>query len=448
MSDFEIEKVSKTPAPTSRARRRPAVPPAEDEIAYREGVSRLLVARNRVATISGTIPLDPSHLILFFRTKSGITHSLDFPIDVDYNTPPALDVLIAACRPHQTSDLNDYSDNESLFYPPNLPLTTSLEIANHPILDAIRSALFPLLPQGHYLTVVRDKLEVVDSGGRMGIQSRALRNDGRVATVSVTLPVRFRGGTMIVRDPEGHEEKFYGRGGKTGDMEWVAFSADCEYEVEPVQKGCRLTMFYGIYPKTYGPSGVTEPLINPSDDFLDLLSPVLNFSRGRKIAFNITNDYGVNPSEVLADSLVPILKGGDSLLYHALKVYKLSPELHWTAGGYVWPVDRIVEIIDLSTSSPTSRLSLSNLSIIDTPRGRVPPIRGAFSAYGDEEDVVDDLRSRVVDSGAVSLAEADISVLTDWNTPSPIIGKERVPIVASGELEKLVVNALIVVFVP
>ncbi|KAJ3712544.1 hypothetical protein DFJ43DRAFT_1165926 [Lentinula guzmanii] len=74
--------------------------------------------------------MDSSQLVLFFRTKSGIAHSLDFPIDVDFNSPPALDVLITACRPHQTSDFDDYPENESLFYPPNSPLTTSLEIAN------------------------------------------------------------------------------------------------------------------------------------------------------------------------------------------------------------------------------------------------------------------------------------------------------------------------------
>ena len=37
------------------------------------------------------------------------------------------------------------------------------------------------------------------------------------------------------------------------------------------------------------------------------------------------------------------MKGGDSILYHALKLYKLLPELRWAAGGYIWPVDRTVE---------------------------------------------------------------------------------------------------------
>jgi hypothetical protein len=238
--------------------------------------------------------------------QSGITHSLDFPIDVDYNTPPALDVLIAACRPHQTSEFDDYPDRESLFYPPNLPLTASLEIANHPILDAVRSTLFPNLPPGHYLTSMRDRMEVVDSGGRMNPQPRSLRNDGRSATIIVTLPVRFRGGALVIRDPDGREEKYFGRGGKNGDIEWIAFLPDCDYEIETVQKGCRMSISYAVFLRTFGPSGLSpDPLINPSDDFLDLVAPILNMSRGRKIAFYLTYDHSVNPAETLAESLVP-----------------------------------------------------------------------------------------------------------------------------------------------
>ena len=223
---------------------------------------------------------------------------------MDFDTPPALDVLLAACKVNpSTADYSDYPDREALFYPHNLPLTATLELANHPVLDAIRNMLFPSLPTGHYLTAIRDKLEVMSAGSRMGPQLPA--KDGRVATIVVTLPVRFRGGALIVRDAEGSTEKFQGRGGKTGDMEWTAFLTDCEYEVETVQKGCRMTISYGVHLRTFGPSGVqADTLITPSDDFLDMLSPVLNICRGRKIAFYLQCDYGVNPSEVLAESLV------------------------------------------------------------------------------------------------------------------------------------------------
>lgn len=162
---------------------------------------------------------------------------------MEYDTPPALDVLIAACRPN-AADYNDFPDRESLFYPTNLPLTATLELANHPVLDAIRSTLFPELPFGHYLTALRDKLEVIVEGGRMGAHMHARPKDGRAATICVTLPVRFKGGALVIRDADGLEEKYFGRGGKTGDMEWTAFLPDCDYEVETVQKGCRITISY------------------------------------------------------------------------------------------------------------------------------------------------------------------------------------------------------------
>ncbi|KAG7445361.1 uncharacterized protein BT62DRAFT_191236 [Guyanagaster necrorhizus] len=440
--DFQIERSIRSPY------RPHTVAPAlhqgyEEELIYRDHISRLLTAKTRVFSISGRIPLDPSQLVLFFRTKSGITHSLDFPIDVDYNTPPALDVLIAACRPHQTSDIDSYAEHESLFFPPNLPLTTSLEIANHPILAAIRTTLFPSLPEGQYLTTRRDRLEVIVSGGRMGPQSRSLRNDGRVATITVTLPVRFRGGALIVRsDSTNAEERFTGKGGKNGDIEWTAFLADCDYEVEMVEKGCRLSILYGVYLKTFGTGVgvgvVAEPLVNPSDGFFDLLAPVLNMSRGRKVAFSLSHDYGVCPADVLAEYLVPYLKGGDSVLYNALRLYKLTPELHWTAGGYIWPIDHLVESLSEDISSPG----------LDIVRRGTPALRGAFSTYGDPElhGEVDNLRQRIASSGAIPLLEAEITILTDGNVQA--VGKERVPFVSNGQLDKLVVNAVIVVYVP
>ena len=152
-------------------------------------------------------------------------------------------------------------------------------------------------------------LDVTPSNRQRGPQSPALRNDGRIATINITLPVRFRGGALVVRNAEGSEEKYSGRGGKSGDMEWVAYLAECVYETEPVQKGCKLSISYGVYLRTFGAAGVhPEPLITPSDNFLDLFSPILNAMRGRRIAFYMINDYGVDPSAVLAESLVPYVR--------------------------------------------------------------------------------------------------------------------------------------------
>ncbi|KAJ7136750.1 hypothetical protein C8R44DRAFT_767822 [Mycena epipterygia] len=305
VSTFEVEHVSRPPS--AMANRSPLEPAYDPEFIYREHVSKLIGAKTRPFSVSGRIPLDPSHLVLFFRSKTGITHSLDFPVDIDYNTPPALDVLIAACKHHQPPAFDSHL-YEAYYYPPNLPLTPSLEIANHPILDTIRNTLFPTMPIGHYLTVRRDRLDVILTGGRMGPQSRALRNDGRIATLSVTLPVRFRGGSLLIRDTAGNQERL-DTAAPTSDLEWTAFLGECEYEVEQVTKGCRVSIAYAVFAKSFGVTELTpDPLFTPSQPFLDLLPPVLQMSRGRKIAFLLAHDYDVDPSVLLAESLVPYVR--------------------------------------------------------------------------------------------------------------------------------------------
>lgn len=374
--------------------------------------------------------------------------------------PPALDVLISSCRPHSPSGLEEFSEHESLFYPTNLPLTTSLEIANHPILDAVRNTLFPALPVGHYLTAMRDKLEIWLPGGGMKPLRRA--GDSRVATVFVTLPVRFKGGALVVRSAEGAEEKFHGRGGKAGDMEWTAFMSDCDLEIQPVLKGCRVTISYAVHLRTFGTAGICpDPLIHPSDQFLDMIAPILNMSRGRRIAFYLSGEYGVNPADILADSLVPHvcsvffvplrhtnvvtlsqLKGGDSVLYHALKLYKLAPELRWSAGGYIWGVDQVVDLLTPAEDSPTATTPRTPFAIINGSS----PLRRTTSNASDDT-AVEDMRTKVEKSGAITLAEAEVIVLSDATLAAPIT-KERVPFVQGNELERLVVNILMVVYVP
>ena len=55
---------------------------------------------------------------------------------------------------------------------------------------------------------MRDKLQIIGNGASMTTQIPSVPNDGRVATVYVTIPVRFRGGALVVRDPDGSEERY------------------------------------------------------------------------------------------------------------------------------------------------------------------------------------------------------------------------------------------------
>jgi len=88
---------------------------------------------------------------------------------------------------------------------------------------------------------------------------------------------------------------------------------------------------------------------------------------------------------------------------------------------------------------------------INGPRGTVHPVRGAFGSFPDpsfSQDDTDAIRMRVQQSGGVPIADANITLLTDYKNPAPSVGREKVFFVSKGDLEKLVVNVLLVVYIP
>jgi hypothetical protein len=116
--------------------------------------------------------------------------------------------------------------------------------------------------------------------------------------------------------------------------------------------------------------------------------------------------------------------------------YNLVPDLHCMARGYVWPVDRVV---DCSSNGVKGSPSKSH---------GFPAVRGPYApTYAVDPYDAKRLRRRIENSWAIPLSELDIILLTYWDVHWPI-GKERVAIVAGSEIEKLVVNALMVTFVP
>jgi hypothetical protein len=73
MPTFQVEHVSRPPS--AMANRSPPEPAYDTEFLYREYISRLIAAKARPFSVSGRIPLDPSHLVLFFRSKVVFTIS-------------------------------------------------------------------------------------------------------------------------------------------------------------------------------------------------------------------------------------------------------------------------------------------------------------------------------------------------------------------------------------
>lgn len=67
MLDFQIEKAPKSPNMGGGR----AMPQAahQDDVLLNQYVSALIAAKDRQFAITGSIPLDPSQLVLFFRSK-------------------------------------------------------------------------------------------------------------------------------------------------------------------------------------------------------------------------------------------------------------------------------------------------------------------------------------------------------------------------------------------
>lgn len=67
--EFQVER-----APKARSRR-PSLShgsnASDDEQTLRDNISRLLVVKTRISSVTGSVPFDTSQLILFFRTKVG-----------------------------------------------------------------------------------------------------------------------------------------------------------------------------------------------------------------------------------------------------------------------------------------------------------------------------------------------------------------------------------------
>lgn len=68
-SEFEVEHMSSKASSTSSSRKRRQSSDRDCEAALRACVSLLIGAKTRSFAVSGKIPIDPSTLILFFRSK-------------------------------------------------------------------------------------------------------------------------------------------------------------------------------------------------------------------------------------------------------------------------------------------------------------------------------------------------------------------------------------------
>ena len=138
-----------------------------------------------------------------------------------------------------------------------------------------------------------------------------VQDEGKVATIVVTLPVRFSGGALIVRDCDDTNktpDTYCHQNEKSSKLEWTAFLDQCTHEVDTVTQGARLTISYNVFLYTDGVShSPSLHYIRPSQKFLEQTSCTLNASRGQKIAYLLQEEYDLtheDHQDSIAESLV------------------------------------------------------------------------------------------------------------------------------------------------
>lgn len=72
------------------------------------------------------------------------------------------------------------------------------------------------------------------------------KDDAMAGTLVVTLPSTYRGGDLLI----GHDEEWKAYKGSPTVLSLVAFHADCQHEVLKVKSGYRLTLTYGLLPRS------------------------------------------------------------------------------------------------------------------------------------------------------------------------------------------------------
>ena len=89
------------------------------------------------------------------------------------------------------------------------------------------------------------KLLLYEQGGHFAPHRDTEKSDGMVATLVVSLPVRGKGGELVVRHKD-RETRIDLRTEDPSELTYAAFYADCEHEVRPVTEGHRLSLVFNL----------------------------------------------------------------------------------------------------------------------------------------------------------------------------------------------------------
>lgn len=211
------------------------------------------------------------------------------------------------------------------------------------ILDAVTAGLG--CPAGS-LDARLYKLLIYESGGFFAAHRDTEKQDGMVATLSVTLPAAGAGGELVVRH-RNEEAVIDMNAAEPSELAYAAFYADCTHETRPVRDGYRLSLVFNLCLK---PGDEKTPRKAP--DYSSLVPQIAgHFVAWRdgklgpgKLVWMLEHDYSEaglsfdalkNADAALAKILKPAAAEAECELYAAIVRIDEVGTACYTGGDYV-----------------------------------------------------------------------------------------------------------------
>ncbi|KIN98277.1 hypothetical protein M404DRAFT_157967 [Pisolithus tinctorius Marx 270] len=268
---------------------------------------------------SGTLPVPPEQLILFY--------DIGGKLDLSDSAPEELDKLSDACQPATFGVNKEDVYDESYRKARKLDIrnfATLFNIDNIGLVDVIRNALLEGEDENRRIKVEMYKLNVYDSFFKP--HKDTPRSASMFGSLVVVFPTPHEGGEFVLKQ-DGHEwEVDFAR--MISDtvqqpcIGYVSFFADVEHEVRIVTAGHRITLTYNLY---FIPETQTVPAIFSSTPYEQrlaaLLYTLLNnpslLPEGGYLGFGLRHQYPVETG-MEVEELQDCLKGNDAALARAL----------------------------------------------------------------------------------------------------------------------------------
>ncbi|KAI0044160.1 hypothetical protein FA95DRAFT_1574651 [Auriscalpium vulgare] len=350
--------------------------------------------------VSGTLPVQPDDLILFFGKEDISQYQPTSPscaLRLNYATAGLgrLDALSQACDrasfgvDNQTVLDDTYRKagklDTAFFSTPFVPERSRL-------VEVIRGSLLEGKDATRPIHIELYKLNVYDEGSFFKPHKDTPRSGSMFASLVVVFPTLHEGGALVLR--HGGEEWTFDSAqvlasAAPPSVAYISFFSDVEHEVLPVTKGHRVTLTYNIYyadvdddPNLPAALPSMDPLAASSHGNMllsalkDLLDAPDFLPKGGALGFGLRHVYPVlaDPGDSMSGSLDRVrrlLKGPDALVLQACTALDLDARLYFVYSfNKRTPTDPALDeaasAASLSASASGFHEDLGQLSLIMT----------------------------------------------------------------------------------